>query len=332
MGLLPLARSRARRSPARSQRTSACRAGWPGSPTASTSPPGPDQRGGVQPSGVRPPRRRAGRPRASGQPGVEQDHGGVPAARRPARRRGWPRRSSGRSATVARTRSPLEVRIVVAGKARPSSSAVRASPRTGARRPRWPHSGQAQPSWTAPHQRHAGGVGRRRSIASGPVHARAAGGRAAALAGEAGDVAEPRRLHQHRAAPRAPARISLVDLGGNPRRPGVAGRGRSSASLAPATLTETRSRTQVAGRRDLAGPAGAEEVLSPRRCARSRRPARPCPPARRAAAASRGCGGRAHAARRAGRRRRPRSPPGRGRGRGRSSRRGCRRRSGGRRG
>ena len=75
---------------------------------------------------------------------------------------------AGSSSTEASTRSPPEVRTTVPANVRPSSSAVRASPTTGARRPRWPHSGQAQASSTAPHHRQVGGAVAEPS-ASGPV-------------------------------------------------------------------------------------------------------------------------------------------------------------------
>ena len=73
------------------------------------------------------------------------------------------------SSTSARIRSPLEVTTGTGANARPSSSAVRASPITGARRPRPPHSAHAQYGASVAHQRQRGGVVGPVS-ASGPLH------------------------------------------------------------------------------------------------------------------------------------------------------------------
>ena len=60
-----------------------------------------------------------------------------------------------------------DVRTGVDGKVRPSSSEVRTSPTTGARRPRWPHTAHAQPGWSVPHHPQRGGAAAR-GMASGP--------------------------------------------------------------------------------------------------------------------------------------------------------------------
>ena len=101
---------------------------------------------------------------------------------------------------------------------RPSSSAVRVSPTTGARRPRWPHSGQAQASSAAPHHRQVGGAVAEPS-ASGPVQTRQRAGGAAALAGEGRGVAAARGLHEHRPG-RQRVADRVVHLGRQPGGPG----------------------------------------------------------------------------------------------------------------
>ena len=164
---------------------------------------------------------------------------------------------------------------------------------------------------------------------AGRVQVVAAGRRTAALAGEAGDVAEARRLDEDRTRLQPGA-----DRRGRPRRGsgrcGRGGRGAARCRWRRRRLTVTRSRTTARGGAISLGPARAQEV---RRLDGAAEPAD-----QRGgvlvlgavAAASRGCGGRARGARRGDRRRRPRSPRGRGRGRARSWRRGCRRRCGGR--
>ena len=132
------------------------------------------------------------------QPGVEQQHGGVPATRDRLGARG---RHDHGTLVVARSAStwPLEddCRTVTPGSARPISSAVRASPSTGARSPCPPHSGQVHPAATG----RAPGAHRRpvaRGDAQRAVADRAVGRRAAVVARQPGRVADSRRLHQHR--------------------------------------------------------------------------------------------------------------------------------------
>ena len=192
------------------------------------------------------------------QPGVEQHDGGVAAVghRLGARRRDHDLRARRRRSPAPP--SPELVRTRVPGKARPSSSAVRASPSTGARSPRWPHSAHAQASATVPHQRQAGGVVGPVS-ASGPWQAaQRAGVRQRSQASDGG-VAEPRGLHEHRPVLQRVA-DGGVHLARHPRGPGVgvAGHRRSAA---PAIETVTRRRTSSRSGAELARPAGADEVL-----------------------------------------------------------------------
>ena len=215
------------------------------------------------------------------------------------------------------------MRTGVDGNARPSSSAVRDSPTTGARRPRWPHSAQAQAGWSVPHQRQRGAAAAR-AMVSGPRQApgRPGSGR------RCGSVRRPARRRSRRGVCTStgpvvePLADHLVHQRRHPRAAGerVAGQ---LGSLAPATRTVTRSRSRSRGAR-ARGPSRTGAGARPRRCGRSRPAERRCPRARRAAAGSRGCGGTAPAARRAGRRRRPRSRPGRGRAPARRRPRGCR--------
>ena len=137
---------------------------------ATTAAAGADQRRRRWPSAAAPPPRRAGGPgRAPARCRAARRRRSRP--RPPARRPGWPRRSPAR-----RRPRPAPGRRPTCGprcrgNARPSSSAVRVSPTTGARRPRWPHSGQAQASSAVPHHRQAGGAVAAPS-ASGPVQTR----------------------------------------------------------------------------------------------------------------------------------------------------------------
>ncbi len=71
--------------------------------------------------------------------------------------------------TSASTVWPDDERTGVDGNERPSSSAVRASPTTGARSPRWPHTGQLHAGWSVPHQPHRGGAAGP-GMARGPWH------------------------------------------------------------------------------------------------------------------------------------------------------------------
>ena len=158
--------------PAGSQRTSACRAGWSGAPTATTRPPGSHEPGRVEP----PPQRlllRAQVGAAEREPGVEQHDGGV--ARAPATGS-----APGVATTIAgvvgdagadagrRSRSAPGT----PGKVRPSSSAVRDSPTTGARIPRWPHSPHAQPGAAVSAPTAGGRIGRDRRAGADRCSAR----------------------------------------------------------------------------------------------------------------------------------------------------------------
>ena len=77
--------------------------------------------------------------------------------------------TAGSAGTVASTFWPPENRTGMDGKARPSSSAVRAAPVTIARTWVKPQGGQLQLAATAPHHRHCG-VCRAPAISSGPAH------------------------------------------------------------------------------------------------------------------------------------------------------------------
>ena len=299
-------RSRARRTRPGPSAPAPAAPGAAGSPTASDPAAGPDQPGGVAPAAQR---LLAGAQVGPGQqqPGVEQHHGGVPARRPPARRPAWRPRSPGWPSTVGRapgrrrsvrTGTPREgpaellggARVAEHRRAQPAVAALGAGPRVGGgaapaagRRRRRP--GQRQRPGQAAHR---AGV-RQRSQA------------------RRGGVARPRGLHQHRARRSSAVADGVVGLAAGSGRAGVRVAVEARGRWPRRPRTVTRSRSSVARRGDLVRPAGAEQVLAPRRCARSRRPAPRRPPARRAAAAPRGCAGRAPAARRAGRRRRPRS-------------------------
>ena len=153
---------------------------------------------------------------------------GVPSLARPARPPAWPRRSAGRSSTSAITRSPDDdCHMATPGIARPISSAVRASPSTGARSPCPPHSGHAHPGTCVPAPR-ALGRSRRSAEPQRPVAGRAQRGRPAPVTRKASRVADPgawtstgpRRdcVAQHlraspgcRVRPRAAPRQTLLD-------------------------------------------------------------------------------------------------------------------------
>ena len=210
------------------------------------------------PSGVPPPRWRAG---PSG-PSSSQVSSSTTAAYPPVATGSAPGVATtiaGRSSTVASTPSPEDdVRTRTPGRARPSSSAVRASPSTGARSPWPPHSAQRQPGATVAHQAHSGGrcgsAQAERSVADA-----AQGRRTASVAGEPGRVADARCLHEHRSGLHGIAQ-QRVRLGRHPGRPcarvalevvvGVAGEVHRDALA-----------YDVARRHDLGGPPGAEEVL-----------------------------------------------------------------------
>ena len=106
---------------------------------------------------------------------------------------------AGSASTAASTRSPPECRTTVPGKARPSSSAVRASPTHRRPQPAVAALGAGPGRLLARRtSAQAGGVGRP-GEAQRARAGLAAGRRAAALAGQAGRVAAARGLHQHRA-------------------------------------------------------------------------------------------------------------------------------------
>ena len=162
---------------------------------------------------------------------------------------------AGVAGTVATTLSPLDDRTRTAGNARPSSSAVRASPTTGARRPRCPHAAHAQAGWSVPHQRQISGrVGRgQRQRARADA---AAGGLAAALARQRRGVAQPRGLDEDRSE-----LDRLLDqpvhLGGDPG----AARVRVAAGVGPDDADPGPVAQERPGRADLVGPARAHEVV-----------------------------------------------------------------------
>ena len=167
---------------------------------------------------------------------------------------------AGWSSTSAITRSPDDDwRTVTPGRARPISSAVRASPSTGARRPRPPHSGQAQPGASVAHHAHSGGrdgsAQAQRSVAD-----RAQGRRTAVVAGQPGGVADARAPAPApgRAAP--PSRRSCERLAGQPRRAGGGVAGQVALGVTGEADRDALA-DEVAGRGHLGGPAGAQEVL-----------------------------------------------------------------------
>ena len=312
--------------PAGSHRTRACRAGSLGSPTATTRPPaeaGRARRGGVEPAAqglltgaqVGP---------GQHQPGVEQHDAGV-AARgdRLGTRGGHHERRPFVDLGQRPGRPPRCARAPTGTPGRAPRRCGR-SPSTGARRPRPPHSAHAQRGSAVPHHRQLGGSCG--AVEPQRPRAGAAAGRgAAAVAGQAGDVALAGRLHQHRPGS-SPARIaSKATLGSRALRArGVA------LELRVGRSGDRDLRGALAQRRpvgaDLAGPAGAEQVLRLDGAgeAADERRAGLLLGARRAA--PRGRGGTARAARRRGRRRRPTARRARGRAPARRRRPGCRRR------
>ena len=229
--------------------------------------------------------------------------------------------SAGSAGTAASTCWPPEVRTGTPGKARPSSSAVRAAPVTSARRRSDPHRGQAQSAARAPHQRQPGISLRAADLQRAAAHG-APGLRAAPAAGDRGQVAAPGHLDQDRpGGARARARCGH-------RRPGRCGRCAAPGSAGgrswpprPGPARPRRARPGPAaspaggrpGGRSAAGPTRPRPAGSARRCGRSRRSGRPPRTGARAAPGPRGRSGTARGVRRAGRRRRPRAPPGRGR-------------------
>ena len=243
------------------------------------------------------------------QPGVQQDHRRVAARRRPARRPGSRPRCRavvhvGQDEVAARGPHPglrEGAAELLGGAGLPQDRRPQAPVAAlGARPGRVDH-----PAPAARRRRGRAGQGQR------PGARRAARGRPAALARQRGGVPPPRGLHQDRPGAQAGA-DRLVHLGGDPGGAGV--RVALEVALGGAGDGHGHPLAQHgAGGGELAGPARCGGGTRPRRCGRSRRPGRRCPRARRAAAASRGCGGTARAARRAGRRRRPRSPPAPGR-------------------
>ena len=143
-----------------------------------------DERGRVEPAA----QRLLGGPHVvarEAQPGVEDDDRGVALVGHRLGAHGGDHDRRRWAPTRSTTRSPLELRTVVPVNIRPSSSAVRASPRTGARSPRPPQVPHAQVASTWPHQRHCGGtVGP--DTTSGPVQTvQRAGARQVSQASEA---------------------------------------------------------------------------------------------------------------------------------------------------
>ncbi len=298
----------------------------PGRPRPACVPPGRTSADGVAPPAQRllaGPQVRPGQQ----QPGVEQHHGGVPARRH---RLGAGRRHHDRRVAVDVGQDPVArggpdpglregaaqllggARVAEHRGAQPVPAALGARPRVG--RGAAPAAGR---------RRRRAGQGERTRARRAPR------GRAAAVAGQGQDVAGARGLHQHRtllAGP--PGRVSWASCGIR----AACGSRVDAVVAGPGDPHGQPAAEQVARRGDLVGPAGAEQVLALHAAREAARPGPPRPPARRAAAASRGCAGRAPAARRTGRRRRPRWPPARGRAPARRRRCGCRRRSAGRHG
>ena len=141
---------------------------------------------------------------------------------------------------------------------RPSSSAVRRSPTTGARRPRCPHTAQdhvgvAGPAPPAPRRRRP--VGDRERAGADACTWR----RAAALAGQRGGVPQPGRLHEHR-----PALQTVLDrLVGGPREPDAAGErvARELGVAGAGDLDGDPLPQRLARHRQLVRPAGLEQLV-----------------------------------------------------------------------
>ena len=265
------------------------------------------------PSAAAPPRRCAGR----GGPAPARCRAGP----RPRSRRRRPARRPGVATTMAGRVVDLGQHAVAAGgprpgpagNARPSSSAVRASPSD--RRPQAAVAALARrprPSSTVPHQRQAGGGGRTGQRQRPGARPRSAPGCGSARRPGTAAYPRARRLDQHRPDASAP-RGSRRAPGSGIRAPRACGSRLEVVVGGPGDGHRDPLAQHRAGRGELAGPAGAQQVLrldgAGEAADERARPAR----ARRGAAASRGRGGTARAARRAGRRRRPRSRPGRGR-------------------
>ena len=192
----PLLEPRGRRSPAGSQRTSACRAGSGGVADGDDPPAAlgrARERGGVEPAAHRLLRRPAGRPgRAAARCRAAPPRRTRP--RRAAPRPAWRRRARARRRRRSSTRSPLERRTGDAGERAPEllrGAAVAHAPgarsRLARRRP-----GRCGPAPSAPHQRHVGGSVRPGSC-SGP-------GQTRQRAGVAAGVARPARRRSPAAA------------------------------------------------------------------------------------------------------------------------------------
>ena len=312
--------------PARSQRTSACSAGWVGVADRDHPASRTDQPGRVAPAA----QRLLGGTQvgaAQQQPGVEQHDGGVaPGGDRLGARRGHhdlgPVVDLGHHAGPARGAHPACWRsaaellrgpgVAEHRGAQPAVAALRAGP--GRRRGGAPAAGRR--------------LGRRRSAPAGRRR-----WCSAPASGSARRPATRRSRVRGVCTSTGPARrasriVSWTCVG--IRAPRACTSRSRSRSAAPATVDRGPLAQHARGaassaaqplRSEVLGLDGAREAADQRA-----RPAR----ARRAAAASRGCAGTARGARRAGRPRRPRSRPARGRAPARTRRPGCRPRSGGR--
>ena len=210
--------------PAGSQRTSACSAGWAGSPTATTRPPGRTSAAGVAPAAQRllvgaqvgagraAARCRAARPRRT-------------RPRRPARRPGVATTIAGCRPPSASTRSPL-------GGAHPGPGKRAAELLGGAgvaQDRRAQAAVAALGAGPARRRRAAPAAGRRRGRPGQRQRAgagRAPGRRAAALAGQRGGVARRAGSAPAPAPLEAAPRIGVVDLARASGRRGRAGRAR----------------------------------------------------------------------------------------------------------
>ena len=220
-------------------------------------------------------------------PGVEEERGGIPA--------GGHRLGAGCRHDEPRARPRTESSTVPApdrstgmpGNARPSSSAVRRAPTTE-ERSRWPpQAGHVKPVSTRPHQRQAG-----RSLRPGeperPGAHRAPGRAAAVLAGQRGQVAAARHLHEHRATLEGLLRgapgdggqvgrghrrvaVGVVALAGDPhRRHGAPHSARGAPRPAVSTPRATRSATAT----DRPNPA--DSTAAPCTAARASSTSRTC--------------------------------------------------------
>ena len=258
--------------PAGSQRTSACRAGWAGSPTATTRPPGRTS------AAASAQRRSASSPGAQvdpgeQQPGVQQHDGGVPAlgdrlgARRGhhdlrLRRRPWPARvAASWSAPGVVGKRPAQLLGGARVAERPARAARgdrtrrRPTPRRRCRTTGRPAGSPARSAPAAPGRPRSGpacGSARRPATRRSPA------------------AASARAPGRSRARPHG-----QVHLARDPRAAGQ--RVARSCSLAPRPAPSPGGAPPPGRPAISLRPAGAEQVRPPRRCARTRRPARRAP-------------------------------------------------------